>query len=131
MIVTRQIFCCGCQDSVEARLTNGSEIYPHRKDLWGQPFWKCDACRNYVGTHHKTNKPTQPLGNIPTREIRIARQRVHAALDPLWKSGHYSRRAIYGHLTKKLGYQYHTAEIRTVDEADVVVHLLNELRVPA
>lgn len=28
----RQIFCCGCGADVEARLTSGAEIYPHRDD---------------------------------------------------------------------------------------------------
>ena len=27
------IRCCGCEKKVEARLTDGGEIYPHRADL--------------------------------------------------------------------------------------------------
>ena len=49
-IVMREILCCGCGgEKVQARLTHGSEIYPHRKDLYSLPFWKCDACGNFVG----------------------------------------------------------------------------------
>jgi len=78
-----KIFCCACKSDVNARLTNGSEIYPHRSDLSSIPFWKCDDCGNFVGCHHKTSKPTQPLGHIPTPEIRKARQHIHMILDPL------------------------------------------------
>ena len=81
------IRCCGCQKKVEARLTDGSEIYPHRKDLYSLPFWKCDVCGNFVGCHHKTKNRTRPLGCIPTPEIKNARKHIHAILDPLWQSG--------------------------------------------
>lgn len=48
-----QIHCCGCGETVTARLTDGREIYPHRQDLSGLPFWKCDTCGNYVGCHRE------------------------------------------------------------------------------
>ena len=66
----RSIFCCGCQSDVQARLTDGAEIYAHRRDLASLPFWKCDACGNFVGCHHKTKHRTRPLGCIPTKEIK-------------------------------------------------------------
>jgi hypothetical protein len=111
------IFCCGCFDSVKARLTDGREIYPHRKDLWSLPFWICDKCSNYVGCKHKTSVPTDPLGNIPTKELRDARQHIHKILDPIWKSGKISRNKLYRTVSDRLGYEYHTAEIRTIEEA--------------
>ena len=37
------IYCCGCAQDVTARLTDGSEIYPHRLDLADIPFWVCDT----------------------------------------------------------------------------------------
>lgn len=55
------IFCNECGKDVECRLTNGSEIYPHRGDLKDLPFWIHDVCGNYVGCHHKTDNPTTPL----------------------------------------------------------------------
>lgn len=64
------IFCCGCGVDVQARLTDVAEIYPHRDDLHSLPFWRCDACGNSVGCHHKTQNPTRPLGCIPTNEIK-------------------------------------------------------------
>ena len=82
---------------VEVRLTNGAEIYPHRKDLSELPFWKCDTCGNFVGCHHKTGDPTKPLGVIPTSEIKRARQHIHRILDPILERwSHEARRLVCG-----------------------------------
>jgi hypothetical protein len=129
MSKTRSIFCCGCQANVQARLTDGKEIYPHRADLAGLPFWKCDACKNFVGCHHKTKNRSNPLGCIPTREIKEARQHIHRILDPLWKSGRYGRRELYSMIAHVLGIEeYHTAEIRSVDEARRVYRVIDDIR---
>ena len=92
-----KIWCCGCGKEVDARLTDGAEVYPHRRDLASLPFWKCDACGNFVGCHHKTRERTKPLGCIPTPEIKdvrdskdqayIERNHVVAALARLFPSG--------------------------------------------
>lgn len=125
----RTIYCCGCGDKVTARLTSGAEIYPHRPDLSSLPFWKCDACRNFVGCHHKTKNPTNPLGCIPTPEIKAARQHIHRILDPLWKSGGWDRRALYAEIAERLGRKvYHTANIRSVEEAREVYRIVRDLR---
>ena len=116
-MTTQHIFCCGCMEEVLARLTNGKEIYPHRNDLASLPFWKCDKCGNFVGCHHKTKTPTKPLGCIPTDLIRNARKHIHTLIDPLWKSGKVKRSELYAELSEKLGRQYHTADIRSIDEA--------------
>lgn len=121
------IYCCGCEADVEARLTNGLEVYRHRPDLHTLPFWKCDACGNYVGCHHKTSAPTRPSGCIPTREIRDARKEVHMVLDPLWQSGRYARKIIYRHLSDRLGRPYHTGETRSLEEIRLVLEALAEL----
>lgn len=97
------IYCCGCRAKIEARLTNGAEIYPYREDLNNLPFWKCDACKNYVGCHHKTKGPTTPLGNIPTEELRKARKQIHAILDPIWKAQKLSRRSLYKRISDEVG----------------------------
>ena len=123
-----KIYCCGCQKDVEARLTDGGEIYPHRPDLASLPFWKCDGCGNFVGCHHKTQDRTKPLGCIPTKELKNARKRIHAILDPIWKSKRMSRRQIYKKLAKVVGREeYHTAEIRTVEEARTVYQAVQGL----
>ena len=113
----RRIYCCGCDGDVDARLTDGVEIYPHRPDLRSLPFWKCDACGNFVGCHHKTKNRTAPLGYIPTPELKEARKKLHALIDPIWQSGKMGRRELYAAMSRDLGWEYHTAKTRTMDEA--------------
>lgn len=115
--LVRCIYCCGCGADVEARLTAGREIYPHRKDLAELPFWKCDTCKNFVGCHHKTTNKTEPLGCIPTPELRAARRHIHAMIDPIWQSGKMGRKELYKKISEVIGWNYHTAKIRTIEEA--------------
>lgn len=112
-----KLWCCSCADYVEARLTDGGEVYPHRKDLSGLPFWRCDECLNWVGCHHKTKDRTRPLGNIPSPELKRARGKIHALIDPIWKSKKIKRGELYNLMSEKLGWNYHTASLRTIDEA--------------
>lgn len=127
-----KIYCTGCEEEVEARLTDGQERYPHRPDLYELPFWRCDICGGYVGCHHKTDNPTKPLGYIATPEILTARKKIHALLDPLWKSGRIKRGQAYAYVGHRLGHPYHNGEIKTIDEArkiyEIVANLHNELR---
>lgn len=113
----KTLYCCGCEKDVEPRLTSGKEIYPHRSDLHLLPFWRCDACGNFVGCHHKTKNRTAPLGCIPTPELKDARKKLHALIDPIWKSGRMSRRELYAAISKEVGWDYHTAKTRTIEEA--------------
>jgi hypothetical protein len=124
----KNIYCNECQKMVEARLTNGAEIYPHRTDLSSLPFWVCDNCHNYVGCHNKTDDPTRPLGTIPTEEARKARYMVHRVIDPLWKSGKISRRKLYKILSQHIGKTYHTANITTMAEAFDVLGAVDNLK---
>jgi hypothetical protein len=126
--VKRDIFCCGCGQEVEATLTDGRTTYPHRPDLADLPFWQCPACRNFVGCHHKTKDRTRPLGCIPTKEIKNARQHIHRILDPLWQSGRMKRGHVYARLAEAMGArEYHTAEIRSVEEARRVYRAVLEI----
>lgn len=118
-----QLWCCQCAGDVPARLTTGAEVYPHRPDLAAVYRWKCDGCGNHVGTHHKTDQPTRPLGNIPSPAMAKARIEIHKLIDPAWKSGRVPRRALYGHLSAKLGRPYHTGELRTIEEAREVYRI--------
>lgn len=122
-----KIFCCSCKSDINARLTNGFDVYPHRSDLSSIPFWKCDDCGNFVGCHHKTSKPTQPLGHIPTPEIKNARQHIHRILDPLWQSGKYKRNEVYKIISKEVGWKYHTAKIRNIEEARLIYRFIKTL----
>ena len=112
---------------MQARLTSGAEVYPHRSDLSELPFWKCDQCGNFVGCHHKTQDSIRPLGCIPTPEIKEERKRIHRILDPIWRSGKMSRKEIYAAISKRVGWKYHTAKIRSVEEAREVYNVVLEL----
>ena len=106
-----KIYCTACVSKVDARLTNGVDIYPHRPDLKDIPIWICDTCKNYVGCHHDSSKPTQPKGDIATAEVRKYRVQLHRLIDPLWKSKQIKRKHLYARMSKALGYTYHTANI--------------------
>lgn len=108
-------------------LTDGREIYPHRPDLFELPFWKCNGCGNYVGCHHKTKDRTRPLGNIPSKELKNARQHIHRILDPLWKNGNMKRGKLYAKISDAIGYQYHTAEIKSADEARKIYAIVKDI----
>lgn len=76
--------CGTCR--VKARLTNGAEVYPHRRDLHGKPIWVCDGCGGRVGCHPGT---TTPLGTPAGPALRRARSMLHdERIDPLWKQAH-------------------------------------------
>lgn len=122
------IYCCSCEKEVSPRLTNGAEIYPHRKDLTDLPFWKCDSCGNHVGCHHKTRNRTAPLGVIPSPEIREARKKIHSIIDPIWKRGLKKRKDVYSHISKEIGWSYHTAKLKTIEECRHVYAIAMDYR---
>ena len=122
-----KIFCCTCDKDVQARLTDGKEIYPHRGDLASLPFWKCDACGNYVGCHHKTANRVKPLGVIPSAEIRNARRHLHDIIDPIWREGLLSRRQVYAKISEHIGREYHTAELSDIEEAREIYRFARDL----
>lgn len=123
----RQIFCVGCSEEVTARLTDGEEIYPHRNDLYDKPLWKCDTCGNYVGCHDKTDDRTRPLGVIPTARLRTIRSHIHATIDPIWRNNWMSRREVYRKMSAKIGKPFHSAEIRSDEEAFAAHRAAEEL----
>ena len=83
------------------------------KEIYGRSYGKsymcyyCKPCNAYVGCHNNTRKP---LGTMANKELRNWRMRVHAKIDPLWKSGKFSRGWVYSRISQELGYQYHTGE---------------------
>lgn len=116
---TIRIHCCHCGREVTARRTDGCEVYPHRPDIAHHPFWICQ-CGNFVGCHKRRGWYGRPLGVIATPELRNARKHIHAVIDPLWwnqRETGLSRKDVYREMSRELGYTYHTAWIRTIDEA--------------
>lgn len=120
-----KIYCCGCQKEVEAAFVTGQVVYPHRPDLYSRGFWQCPECKNFVGCHDKNKKGNfKPLGCIATPEIKKARMSLHNYIDPLWKTGRIRRQKLYGQISSLLGYEYHTAETKSVEEIEQVKNLV-------
>lgn len=123
-----QIYCTGCGREVEARLTSGAEMYPHREDLAELPFWVHDECGSFVGTHHKTKNKTRPLGFLATPEVKKWRKIIHTILDPLWRSGKIKRTKAYAYISNRIDRTYHTGEIYTVEEGRAIYEIVRELK---
>ena len=79
---------------------SGSEIYPHREDLWDIVIYECKPCDARVGCHKGTDNP---LGRLANAELRAAKMEAHLAFDPLWKTKTKSRSGAYQWLAKELG----------------------------
>lgn len=128
MTTIRQIYCVACEKNVPARLTTGEEIYGKRNIVYVEhPYWICDTCKNYVGCHHKTKNPTNPLGCIPTPELRKLRKQIHDVLDPLWRGQPSKRQQLYNKISDFINRRYHTAGTRSVDEALKVLSFVQKL----
>lgn len=119
-----KIWCCGCQKEINAWMITGNTCYPHRPDLYELTFWQCPHCKNFVGSHKKT---LRPLGVIATKEIKTRRHKIHEIIDPLWQQGYINRKKLYKIISDELGYEYHTAETRSMEELDKIEELANKL----
>lgn len=65
-------------------------------------------------------------GVIPNKEIKKARQHLHRIIDLLWKNKKVKRRELYKKISDYLGYEYHTAEIRTIEEGRKVYKFVRD-----
>jgi hypothetical protein len=91
------------------------------------PFWICDTCKAFVGCHWQTKQRTKPLGVLATQELKNARKKIHAVLDPLWKSKKIKRGQAYAYVGHRLGHPYHNGELRSLDEARQVYKIVATL----
>ncbi len=123
-----KIFCTGCGAEVDARLTDGAEMYPHRADLEALRFWVCDVCRAFVGCDAKGKDPMRPLGFLATPEIKTWRRKIHEMLDPLWKQKRIKRGKAYAYIAHRLGRTYHTAEIYSVEDGMKIFEIVRGLK---
>ncbi len=104
--------CPKCNTNAE--LVDGAVVYPHRSDLMRKKFWRCPQCPDVrVGCHPGT---TKPLGFMADAATRAARQRAHAAFDPLWLSLG-GRNAAYAWLARELAIEPEHMHIGHADEA--------------
>lgn len=117
---------CGCGRVAE--LVNGTRIYPHRTDLCYLRFFLCVACDAWVGCH----RDGRPLGTLADAATREARQRAHAAFDPLWGSSSEpgARSRAYRWLAGKLRIRVEECHIGHFDvlTCDAVAALAREER---
>ena len=120
-----KIFCCNCEKDVDTNIIYGDTVYPHRKDLKNLKFFQCKFCLHSVGTHKHSG---EPLGVIPTVQLKERRQYIHSIMDPLWRKGTVPRKTIYKYLSKVIGRNYHTADLRSIDETDVIINAISRLK---
>jgi hypothetical protein len=59
--------------------------------------------------------------------MRIVRKEIHKILDPLWKGGAWDRKKLYRVISDRIGWTYHTAKIRTIEEARDIYWLLQSI----
>lgn len=110
---TMQVKCLPCGGYVSAELVHGDDVYPHRPDLHDKMFYRCPHCGGFVGCHPHT---VNPLGCIPTEEIKRGRLYIHNTIDPLWKRKLISRKEIYKRLSAAVGYSYHNGQVDNIKD---------------
>lgn len=120
---SRHVTCPHCDR--QARLVDALVVYPRRIDFAGRWYWLCDPCDAYVGCHKGT---TTPLGRLANAELRKARQRVHKAFDPLWKSGRMKRSDAYAMLAKRLSIAKQNCHVGMFDlpTCEAAINVLSE-----
>lgn len=124
------IYCCKCEKKVMAVAITGQDIYPHRPDLYEKIFFQCPTCKNYVGTHKVSKHPQsgQPLGSIPTPELRKLRYEIHSLLDPLWRNKFVSRDFLYNHMSNVVQREFHVSQINSEEEARLILEEVKTVR---
>lgn len=117
-----KIYCCTCEKDMEALLVPAKEIFGTKANNLNGGYWRCVKCNSYCGTHNKGRKVLSPLGSMAGPEIRNARIRIHRILDPLWmrKNAKLTRKKVYKMLSRAIGRDYHTAELRTLEECSFI-----------
>lgn len=103
-----KMYCVQCEEDVSPDVVSGKVIYPYRKDLYGLVLFQCPNCKNYASEHARV---------IPTRTIRKFRQKIHSIIDPLWRSGVVTRSWVYRNMSKAIGKDFHSGNIRSDEEA--------------
>lgn len=85
-----------------ARLVTGDVVYPHRRDLRGRCFWRCEDCGAHVGCHRGGS---MPLGSPASAETRAARRQAHEVFDALWWAK-VERDGVPKSVARTAGYQW-------------------------
>ena len=70
-----------------------------------------------------------PVGSSTIHAPTSSRERAkQALLDPLWKSGKIKRGQAYAYIGNRTGKQYHTGELRSIEEAREVYRIILKLK---
>ena len=123
-----RIYCVECSNYVIAKLVTGAMVYPNTPKVSRDKYWMCNSCKNHVGVHRNANKnKLKPLGVIANKELRSIRKTIHDIIDPIWREEKMKRTHIYAIISNELGYNYHTAELKSIEEAtrvkDIVLNI--------
>lgn len=108
---------CGNQ----AKWCSNEEVYGRRYGKSYMCYW-CKDCDAYVGCHQNSRKP---LGTMANKALRKLRMETHALIDPLWKNGGMSRRAMYQKLSVALGYDVHVGSSNE-QECRAIMRVISE-----
>lgn len=122
-----KIYCCGCEENVDANLVTGFDVLPRLLFMRTKNFWRCPHCRNWIGTYDKGRFKDAPLGPIATPKIRDMQTKLRDKISLILcakKSVPDARKILYDWLSKKLFYPYRTEAIISKEEADRVMELL-------
>lgn len=106
------ITCPYCK--APGRLASAASVY--RGGLASKSVWVCSnfpTCDAFVGAHEATGKP---LGSLANKALRGLRKACHAKLDPLWRSGEFIRKDLYGLAATFFGKrEFHVAALRDAE----------------
>lgn len=117
------IFCCNCNEWVNAKAVPASHVYPKRHDLQGKIYLQCPTCSGTVGAH----RDGRPLGCIPTPAVRSMRITIHDRIRGIVGDRRLTTCLVYRYLSGCIGQEYHTGNIKSVEEADKILNLLSDL----
>jgi len=96
----------------EAKWCENKEVYGKNYGKSYMCYW-CKPCNAYVGCHNNTRKA---LGTMANKELRKWRIKVHAKIDPIWRTGsdktnkNYRRKKLYRKLHDIFGFEVHVGK---------------------
>ena len=108
--------CQHCKN--EAEWVSNAEVY-------GKPYgtsymiWLCRPCDAFVGCHNNTKTPKGRF--LAKQDLREARKRAHAVIDPLWQSKKYKRKTVHIRLKEAFGKEVHVGDTETVEECEEII----------
>ena len=95
------------------------------KEIYGRNYgssymiWLCRDCNAYIGCHKNSQVPKGKV--LAKKDLREARMKAHAIIDPLWQSGKYKRRTVYLRLKEAFGEEVHVGATTTPEECEEII----------